>query len=283
MTIQVRTSTATTVRMVTDGTWSSPTLTITDPDGGTVSGGSAALDSTSTTLASAPTYAYSLSLTSATGFVVGRRYQVTTDSVASIFRVTRIDGSTIEVDPAPALMPEAGDTVAGVEVSVSVPAISTRGHGYQIVLTEGDKEEREDLDVVRRLFLLDFRDFDLRRMLAEGWPSSAVSEVAIDVLVGDVREEIRGMMLARGAYPHEWISASAFRQLGHEVARRLLAKRYGLFPQGVSDREDYLREVRADEGRYLSQIVNSWRPADTDDDGVVDTPTVRRFSGRKSR
>lgn len=269
--------------MVTDGSWSSPSLSILDPAGVAVSGGSASLDSTSTTVASTPTYAYLLPLTDSTGFAVGRRYKVTTDGVLSVFRVTRVDGNSITVDPAPAIIPESGDTVAGVEVSVSVPAISDRGHGYQLILTESDKEEREDLDVVRRLFLMDFRDYDLRRLLAEGWPSSVLSEVAIDVLLDDVREEIRSMMLARGAYPHEWISTSAFRQLGHEVARRLLAKRYGLFPQGVGDREAYLAQVHADESRYLAQIVNSWRPADTDDDGKIDTPTVRRFAGRKRR
>jgi hypothetical protein len=283
--VQVREGTATTVRIKTDGTWTTPVLSIVDPTGGSVSGGSAALDSTSTTLSGAPTYPYLLPLTSAVGFVVGRHYKVTTDSVVSIVRATRIDGSNLYVEPAPVITPESGDTIAGVEVSVSVPAITPAtgfGCGYQLVLTEGDREEREDLDVLPRLFLMDFRDVDLRRLLAESWPSYVVSETVIDGLVEDVREEIRAEMLARGVYPHYFISPSAFRMAGYAVARRLLAQWHNLYPP-ASAPDDYRREVESDISRYLARIQQSWQPRDSNDDGALDTDHFQSFIGRRRR
>jgi hypothetical protein len=285
--VQVREGTATTVRIKTDGTWTTPVLSIVDPTGGSVSGGSAALDSTSTTLLSAPTYPYQLPVTAVTGFVVGRFYKVTTDSVVSIVRVTRIETDTriLHVEPAPVITPESGDTIAGVEISVSVPAITPAtglGCGYQLVLTEDDREEREDLDVLPRLFLMDFRDVDLRRLLAESWPSYVMSETVIDGLVEDVREEIRAEMLARGVYPHYFISPSAFRMAGYAVARRLLAQWHNLYPP-ASAPDDYRREVESDISRYLARIQQSWQPRDTNDDGALDTDHFQSFIGRRRR
>lgn len=283
MTLSVRQSTATTVRMVTDGSWSAPSLSIVAPDGTSVSGGTATLDSTSTTLDGTPANAYTWVLSSASGFEVGRWYAVTTSGVRSVCQVSELSGTTIVVEPAPVKTPASGDPVVGVEVAVTVPAIGERGYGYQIVLTEGDKEEREGLDVVRRLFLSDYRDTDLRRKLAEAYPSSPLSELAIDGMVSRVREEIRAELLSRGAYPNEWVDPSAFRELGHAIASRLLATERGIYPIGVSDREAYLAEMRSTEARQMSRIVNSYQARDADSDGAVDEPSVRRFVGLKRR
>ena len=269
--------------MVTDGSWSAPSLSIVSPAGASVTGGTAALDSTSATLTSTPANAFTWELSDATGFVVGRWYAVTTAGVRSVCQLSELSGTIAVVEPAPVKTPATGDPVVGAEVAVAVPAISESGHGYQLVLTEGDKEEREGLDVVRRLFLTDYRDTDLRRKLAEAYPSSPMSELAIDGMVQMVREEIRQELIAHGAYPNEWVDPSTFRALGRAIASRLLATELGIYPMGVSDRESFLAEARSDESQYLTRVVNSYQARDADDDGAVDEPSIRLFVGKKRR
>jgi len=271
--------------MVTNGDWTTPALAILDPSGSSVVGGSATPDAASTTINGAPAYPYQLTLASAVNFAVGRWYKVTTDGVASIVRATRLDGLVLHVEPAPAITPEDGDPIVGVEVAVSIPAITPsqgQGYGYQVVLTEDDREEREDLDVLPRLFLMDFRDTDLRRLIAENYPTAILSEVELDGLIEDIRAEIRDEMISRGVYPHFFLSPSAFRRAGFAVARRLLAHRKNLYPQGRSP-EEYLREVKAEESLALARIQQSWQPRDTNDDGVVDTEKFKGFIGRRRR
>ena len=143
MAVDIKQDQSRALEIATDGSWTSPTCEVLDPDGAVKATPSATLDSTSTTVSSAAS-SYQLTLASTAGFVVGRWYKVTTDGVSSLFRVVRISGSDVTIAPALAITPEASDAVAGVTVSVTVPASATAdlGTGYQVILSEDGLEER---------------------------------------------------------------------------------------------------------------------------------------------
>lgn len=265
------------VRMRVTADWSAPTLAIFTPAGIAVAGGTAVLDAASTAVATAATVGWQLVLDSVAGLAVGRWYYVTTDGITAYVQITRIDATAVTVDIAPALstLPADGDAFVGADVAVTLPAITTRGYGYTIVLTETvgglSLETRAVFDVVRRPFLCDFGASDVRHLLARLWPTQTpITEIEIDNLVTLVRSEIRSGMLALGVYPHDYVDPDAFRALGNAVARRLLAREHDLFPRNAGDRGEYLRDADAEESRHMSRLVQSWQSTDADDDGAVD-------------
>ena len=183
MAIDIKQNQRKALEIATDGSWALPTCEVLDPDGAVKATPTATLDSTSTTVASAAS-SYELTLTSAAGFVVGRWYKVSTDGVDSLFRAVRISGNDLTIAPALAITPEAGDSVAGVTVSVTVPSSATAdlGTGYQVIISEDGLEERVVFNVVLRLFIDAIRPHHVRQMVVNFWPSYELSELEYDDL-----------------------------------------------------------------------------------------------------
>jgi hypothetical protein len=272
------------LELVTDGSWTSPTCEVLDPDGSTLSTPSATLDSTATTVASAAS-SYQLTLTSASGFVVGRWYKVATDGVTSLFKVIRISSNDITLSPALSITPEASDPVTGVNVSVTVPAASTGdlGTGYQVILSEGGKEERLVFNVVRRLFIDSIRAHHIRQMVINFWPSYELSELEYEDLSQAVQDEMRDELIATGRYPHIYADPNIFKTLGLSIARRLLAIRHSLYPPDAEDRQMYLEDLERERQRYLARIIGSLQAKDADNDGDVDSDDMAVFAIKAGR
>ena len=284
MAIDIKKDQSHALEIVTDGSWTSPTCEVLDPDGSTLSTPSATLDTTTTTVASASS-SYELTLTSATGFVVGRWYKITTDGVQSLFRVMRISGSDVTISPALSITAEAGDTIAGVNVSLTVPAGSTAdlATGYQVILSEGGKEERVVYNVVRRLFIDAVKPHHIRQMVVNFWPSYELSELVYDEISQVVQDEMRDELISTGRYPHIYADPNIFKTLGLSIARRILAIRFSLFPPDADDRQMYLEDLERERQRYISRIVGSLQAKDDDTDGDMDSDDMAVFAIRVAR
>ena len=272
MAIDIKQNQSRALEIATDGSWTSPTCEVLGPDGSVKSTPSATLDATSTTVASASS-SYQLTLASAAGFVVGRWYKVTTDGVTSLFRVVRISGNDVTIAPALAITPEASDAVAGVTVSVTVPAAATAelGTGYQVILSEDGLEERVVYNVVLRLFIDAVRAHHIRQMVVNFWPSYELSELEYDDLAQAVQDEMRDELVATGRYAHISADPNIFKTLGLSIGRRLLAVRHSLYPPDAEDRQLYLEDLERERQRYIGRIVGSLQAVDSDDDGDADT------------
>ena len=284
MAVDIKQDQSRALEIATDGSWTSPTCEVLDPDGAVKATPSATLDSTSTTVSSAAS-SYQLTLASTAGFVVGRWYKVTTDGVSSLFRVVRISGSDVTIAPALAITPEASDAVAGVTVSVTVPASATAdlGTGYQVILSEDGLEERVVFNVVLRLFIDAVRAHHIRQMVVNFWPSYELSELEYDDLAQAVQDEMRDELVATGRYAHIYADPNIFKTLGLSIGRRLLAVRHSLYPPDAEDRQLYLEDLERERQRYIGRIIGSLQAADADDDGDIDTDSNAVFAIKVSR
>lgn len=284
MAIDIKQNQSRALEIATDGSWTSPTCEVLGPDGSVKATPSATLDATSTTVASASS-SYQLTLASASGFVVGRWYKVTTDGVGSLFRVVRISGNDVTIAPALAITPEASDAVAGVTVSLTVPAAATAelGTGYQVILSEDGLEERVVYNVVLRLFIDAVRAHHIRQMVVNFWPSYELSELEYDDLAQAVQDEMRDELVATGRYAHIYADPNIFKTLGLSIGRRLLAVRHSLYPPDAEDRQLYLEDLERERQRYIGRIVGSLQAVDSDDDGDVDTDSNAVFAIKVSR
>lgn len=284
MAIDIKQNQSKSLEIATDGSWTSPTCEVLGPDGAVKSSPSATLDTTATTVASASS-SYQLTLTSSSGFAVGRWYKVTTDGVLSLFRVVRISGNDVTIAPALAITPEAGDAVAGVTVSVTVPAAATSelGTGYQVIISEDGLEERVVYNVVLRLFIDAVRAHHIRQMVVNFWPSYELSELEYEDLAEAIQDEMRDELVATGRYAHIYADPNIFKTLGLSIGRRLLAIRHSLYPPDAEDRQLYLEDLERERQRYIGRIVGSLQAADGNDDGVIDDDDLAVFSIKVSR
>ena len=284
MAIDIRQNQTRDLSIVTDGSWTSATCEVLGPDGTALSTPSATLDSTSTTVASV-TSSYQVGLTSAAGFQVGRWYKITTDGVTSIFKAIRLSGTDLTISPALAITPEVGDTIAGIVVTMTVPAAATvdLDTGYQVIITEGTKEERVVYNVVRRMFIDAVRSHHVRQLVVNFWPSYEISELEYEDLADAVQDEMRDELMSTGRYPYIYADPNLFKTLGLTVARRLLAIRHSLYPPDAEDRQMYLEDLERERSRYLARLIGSISAADADDDGDIDEDTNAVFAVRVAR
>lgn len=92
--------------------------------------GAASVDTVSTTLSAAAGRVRSITVTSATGIVVGRRYLLSSGGRSELVKVDGIDGNTLQLAAVlPSSFPS-GATFRGVEIAATVPADAAADEDY---------------------------------------------------------------------------------------------------------------------------------------------------------
>lgn len=281
MAIDILQSQTRAIRVAPEGTtsWSDPSCDCLDSSGTVLASPTATADTVSTTLAST-TNAWTVTLTSATGVAVGRRYKLTHDGVAYIVRVLELAGAVVTYDPALPEEPSAGDAWVGHEAAVTIPATATgtRSTWNCCRVYEDDIEARVYYHVVRQRWLTGFTSQDARSYIAQNWPSTEWSGVEVDQLVADAAQDVRAELLERGVYAEVYLDPDSLRPLMRAVLARDLATTYALVLPGEEDVAAYVGRLQHEIERRIGQLVRSYQPRDADDDGAVDADTPGVFA-----
>lgn len=174
--------------------------------GGSVQQSSAAasLDSVNTTLSGAAAAgAQSVSVTSATGITVGRRYLVGTSEVTGgeWVTVSSVSGTTVTLARRLRRAQASGLAFASTRVSFSVPALTTPARNYRVRYAWPVADEVADVDLpfdvtrytpVTHLSTEDLRDLDplIGKRVAEGLWLPAILAEAWDQLLRHVAQKL---------------------------------------------------------------------------------------------
>lgn len=247
-----------------------------DDQGETLESPSPTADAVDTTVATDPDNSTStFKLASIAGVTPGRVYEVTSDAwgVARA-KVAQVDDDAVTVTLVEALpgIPEAGDAVRGVEVSVPISTTTTAAAGMnkRLILTSGEEEVLEVIHVVLHPFQFPITAREIRDYVAENWPSHP--RRSDEAWIGSVRdeadEELRGRLSAAHRYAHAQWDPRALRLAARPMYRLVLASRK-LVPGSWSASDFRDAESREFE-RRLSDLLKSIDAYDVSGNGKVD-------------
>jgi hypothetical protein len=247
-----------------------------DSLGDTVETLAVVLPSVSTTISSV-TNGTTYVVASATGLLVGNRYQVVSDGVLSVVTIVRIDGTNVHINAALPTQPDAGSTFKAIRVTASIaaPGESAIGPNYRLewLYSDGTLEGfgSSVVNVVRWKWDAPVTAATVRQYIAGAFPSSSrtrdgwfhmeVARKACDRIRADVETNNRR--------PYLFGASDAFEAAGAEAMRWELAKS-GMLPAGAppglfeQDRESaYALE--------FNKVMSSLEMYDRDDNGKIDS------------
>ena len=282
----VRQNSALQVSVDTVEIWSTPVASVIDASGAALATPAVTKDATATTVASASN-AYTLTLTSATGVVVGRSYVVEHDGTSATTTVDTVSGDVVTLTEALPWVPVASDTFTAAHLSATVPSSATanRGTHYAVVVSDSadaSREARVVFHVGRRAFLAPLSSQDIRRLVTTRWPADVLLEQQYREVADTVHSEIRDELLAAGIYAEAYIDPGPFRPAARVLARPILAIAHGLYPAN-RDPEEYLDSLNRERSQMIGRVIASIQPRDTNDDGAVDVDEDALLAVRRSR
>lgn len=198
-------------------------------------------DSVDTTVAAVGSSPDVLTLASASGVVVGRRYWLGSTNLgwSAKVRVSDIAGNVVTLDSAPPGLPGYGDTFKGLEYTAEIPGaqLATRGKSFRVdwrVTTGGvQRGYRQVVHVVAMQFRSPCTPDDAKRVALQSHRSWALSESFGTWLriSEDASDMVRKILTKDEDYPH-WIGdQDAFRAAG-EIACRIVLAMNGRVPPG---------------------------------------------------
>lgn len=259
----------------------SATLTCHKPDGSTlVASTAASVDATSLTV-SVVTSQTKLTMASASGLVVGRRYWLdTTNGPGCAVEVAEVDAPTrvvTLVDP-PADPVEVGDSLVGLRCSFQLTAENTahRDTHYRAdwLVTPEDGSDVQayttPFHVVRMAFRPPCSAESVKRLLAYQWPSSVgrYTTEGLRNIADTASRQVLQIIEGTGRYAHLFGDQDAFQSAGVIAARLALADD-GLLPGGGVELLEYQTQLRAQLREECKIAANALQWHDRGDDGSV--------------
>jgi len=250
----------------------SATLTVVKRDGTALASPTVTLPSVSATV-QASTTASAIILDDATGFAVGQAYRVVSDGVTYVFRVARINGTTIYPLAALPQVPDTGSTVAALRMTATVAAAGEANIGDGLALrweySDGTttRQHGEEATVVRWLWATPVTPTEIREYVAQAFPSAARESQFYADVADRANSWIRSRIEATGKRPSLYGSSAAFRECGRLVSQLYLAER-GFIPRGM-DPQSYYRDLSFRANEELRTQIAGLRNYDEDGDGVL--------------
>jgi len=254
------------------------TCTLYKPDGSD-SGltGSVSLPTASTTIASAST-TEALELTSASGFAVGDRIVVTSDGVAMVGEIVRLDGTTCHLLAAIGFAPDTSSTVAKLDMSCTITglAVGDIGPNWRIqweITSPSNKRASDVAHVVRWMWDQPIRAHDIEQHVAFEFPSVVRSPGYYARVASIANERVRRVIQGTGKRPNLYGDASLFDDAAMVWARFQLA-REGLVPRG-SNPGLFQEQLKAEFNTEMNTAINSLAFYDADEDGSIDSTEAK--------
>ena len=218
-------------------------------------------------------------LASAASVVVGRTLLLTETGQPDRYAVVAsVDGAAVTWAEPLDRAPEAGASVLGVAVTVSLTAANTatRGVGYRIRLVDGHQEHVEWCSVVRHLFDAPATAADVREYLGRIAPSAS-RDAAWDASMADrACSLVRTQLDQQGLRPDLFGDSSAFREAGRLALRYLIARDDGIYPPHTQDPEGWLRDADGAWRSAVGEATASLASYDSQDTGGTADETERR-------
>ncbi len=223
------------------------------PDGSVlVSSASATIDTASTTLTgSTAGDPNRIHLSDSSGFVVGRKYLITSqDGPTFLGQISSIDSSSdhVYLNVPPSFTIQNGDTIKGSRVSASLASAKTatldsfyRAEFTCTTATEVFKNT-QIFDVVRTQFRIADSE-DVKKTLVFLFPSAASRYQAgmIDEIAQRASKMVKDRVRSTGRYPYLYGSPDMFQEAFRCAVRIILAADHGLIPNaGNVDQMEYI-------------------------------------------
>ena len=292
--IQILQNQSGTLEVVASSQVSSAIVSVYKPDGtAMVSGASATIDTTSTTIQSQTgSSPETLKVTDVAGFVVNRPYLVESQhGQDSLLYLSQSYDSPdkLVMDAAPAFAITNGDVIRGARVSYVLAAGNTTERDlyyraeFTITPTSGDVYTRQVMfHVCRTQFQDPVTLDDLKRVLSFQFPSSA--DAYQTGQLREMAERASNMVLrqieASGKLPHLISSPAAFKDAGLYALRLVLADD-NLIPQaGTTEMVDYLQAMQKAMTLECRTAIKAGQWYDKNDDGKVGSRETGAFSTR---
>lgn len=253
--------------------WSSPTGKVVDKAGAVLEEPTPAVSTASTTVASSASNTQDLVLlTDATGFARGQRVRFTLADGETYADVSKVDGSTLYLtNPLPSV-PDTGDAVRCIDVTVAVASSSTatRGRGYRVELRSGGDVLVQPMVVARYPWASPIDARRVREYIGDNWRSSSLlnDEAEMETLAQRAEDMILGRMLEQERFVDSFWSADAFEESGMAALKLVLVDKR-LLPPGV-DLEGYRKGLVFDLRDAVASLAHSAEVYDDDDDGGLD-------------
>lgn len=247
-----------------------------DASGSVVASPGVTLPTASTTTTAAT--ALSLTVASATGIGAGDHLLVTSDGVDYVCQCSRVDGLVVLLRSALPLTVDAGSTVKGLDVSVSIAALGAVAENYQleIVSTSAGGEVEEayyQCEVVRYPWGQPCSSMHVRQVLSQAYNDTRPEDFC-QAVADRVNDKIRSYVDATGRRPHLYLGngEQQFRE-AREVCIRWLLTEMGIGLMG--DIVDASREFRYQFDNEMTRAVTGLRGYDSDNDGAIDDEPKR--------
>jgi hypothetical protein len=201
--------------------------------------------------------------------------------------VSSVDGSIVRlVEPLPDVpedAAEAGATVVGLDVTVTVPTTATQtlGVGFVLEVTDGDEAVRTDFAVTAYPFAGPCRARHIREKVARGWAGEYTRDERFHArAAAAVNDEIESRIMATGRYLDRFWSPKALNPLLDAMIPLVLSLRYGL-REGGSTREEYNDAAERVVAARVTDLVRSIQLYNTTGDGKItdtDKGVAKRWS-----
>lgn len=271
---------AATVTVVPDdgAQWSTVSCTVRKPDGSSLATPTVTVSTISTTVGTG-TSTSEFTVASAAGISSETYLQITTDGLAHVAQVERVDGTTIYLlDPLP-LTPEASDAVVGIEMTFPLTATDTgtRGRGYRAELsTTAGNFEILTFDVVRYPWTAPLSIQEIYSYIQAHFPGDdRLTWPMCSRLRRDLSRSMRRRYLEMSKYADLVVRRELYKDAAEALLAAMLAERFGLTPIGW-DPPDYAQWRRDQYEQEFGRVTHSLAEYDAaeDNDVAASRPTT---------
>lgn len=248
----------------------SASVSLLTPAGATVSSPTVTRSSISTTTAEGTTESM-LKVALATGISRGIPLAVTSDGVAYVVEVSRVDGTSVYLTAPLPLVPDTGSAVKGLRMTATLAAPGVVGDGYRLRWVYASATESRTVTqaavLVRQLWSPPCTAADVRQVLANTF-SVAKSDSYCQSVADTVNEDIRALLLQTGRRPHLYLGAGAFSGVSRKGILAILAERGVCLGGQVAEEKKEARFAFTD---AMTALVTSAQQYDSDADGTLST------------
>jgi hypothetical protein len=274
---EVREGETATFRFRPASRWTSATGLVKDPDGTASQTPAATVSSVDTTIGAYTNTEDELKLLSVTGVNRGEVYQVVDGFGAVQCEVSSVDTTNRVVtltEPLP-YVPEVGAAFQGVEVTMTIAAITDRDSAYRAIVrgASAGQEAVSRFDVVIQPFRDPIDAREVRRWFVGTFPNHpwAKDEERQADFATAASQRVRIQLRSAQRYPDRLIDTDDLR-VAALVALQIEVAKNGLMPGGV-DPTEYQRALKFDLSDAITDILQSNLPYDADGDGDVSRST----------
>lgn len=215
----------------------------------------------------------------APGISVRVTYPDGTVAVGVVSTADQVTGFVTLVDPLPEV-PPATSPFKGLDLFVTIPSSATDAlyRGYTLEVSDAAVEETVKLavNVVKYAYIGPCQARDVRAVIARGYAGELAADETLHQQIADeVNAQIRGRLLASGAYLSSYWDPDALALAKAPMLRLVLAEQHGLREAG-SSRDTYLSDLEAKVEARVADVFRSAAVYDTDNSGVVEDDAAKK-------